>query len=460
MVVQQLSVLVVVPLPRAARMFRCRGMSCGRPAVLPQPRQADRVAIFSLARVRSLVRVGALSNLGVVVPAEGLRHPQAAGLEVVPQHSLPDHRPPLSAVSTRVAVRRSSVTAAHRAVRAAVGHLQAVQPLVSGGVKGRSGIMIQSLRQLSYPRGLALAFVVGLIVLPSCTSPEPSGQRSFASPSDAAQALIDAARADNQAALISVLGPSADKLISSGDPVQDRTTRATFVAAYDAKHMLDPRGSDRVELMVGKEDWPLPIPIVQVGGRWHFDSAEGAEELINRRIGKNELLTIRTLLSGVEAQHEYFDRLKASEGHGTYAQKIISTPGQTDGLYWEVFEGEAASPLASLIDTAHDEEGYPGPEAAGGRPTPYHGYLFRILNAAGPNAMGGAKIYIVNGQLTRGFAFVAWPADYGSSGVVTFIVGPEGVVYQKDLGPDTTQTVSKVTRFDPDPSWARVDLQD
>lgn len=283
------------------------------------------------------------------------------------------------------------------------------------------------------------------------------GQRDFATPADAAAALVDAVRANDQRALLAVLGASAQKLITSGDPVQDKTARAGFLAAYEAKHAVEQRGQDRADLVIGTNDWPLPIPIVQSGGRWSFDSASGAEELVNRRIGRNELLTIRTLLAGVAAQKDYFERLKAGTGTGAYAQRFRSSPDKMDGLYWEAPQGQPPSPLGPLVDQAVDE-GYPDAPAPGGKPVAYHGYYFRILKAQGPNGPGGAVDYLRNGQMTGGFAFLAWPAQYGSSGVVSFIVGPDGVAYQKDLGPNTAQMVPRITRFDPDLTWARIDV--
>ncbi len=285
------------------------------------------------------------------------------------------------------------------------------------------------------------------------------GQRDFASAEDAATALADAVRAGDKKALLAILGPTADRLITSGDPVQDKKAGSDFLAAYDAKHAVAPSGAGRAELVIGNNDWPLPIPIVQAGNRWSFDGAGATEELVNRRVGRNELFTIRTLLAGIEAQKDYFERFKAGTGTGAYAQRVLSTPGQTDGLFWEVEQGQPTSPLGPLVDQAR-EEGYPGAVAPDGKPVPYHGYLFRILKAQGPNGPGGAKDYVHNGQMTGGFAFLAWPASYGNSGVVTFIAGPDGTVYQKDLGPNTARAAAAITRFDPDLSWVRVDIVD
>lgn len=287
----------------------------------------------------------------------------------------------------------------------------------------------------------------------------PPGQQDFPTAQEAAAALVQAARARDQKAVRAILGAGADKLIASGDAVQDAVARDRFLAAYDARHAIEPRGENRAALVVGANDWPLPIPIVQQNGRWYFDAAAAADELVDRRIGRNELMTIRTLLAGVAAQQDYFARLQAGAGSGAYAQRILSTPGQTDGLFWEVEDGQPPSPLGPLVAQAR-EEGYPGATAPGGKPTPYHGYLFRILKAQGPSGPGGARDYMRNGVLAGGFAFLAWPAEYGNSGIMSFIVGADGTVYQKDLGPGSARAAAGITRFDPDISWARVDIKD
>ena len=219
------------------------------------------------------------------------------------------------------------------------------------------------------------------------------------------------------------------------------------------------RGRTQRVLTVGTDGWPLPFPIVHAGGLWRFDANGGAEEIIDRRIGRNELATIRTLLSFVEAEQDYFDRAKRGVGTGFYAQRVQSSPGKFDGLYWGTTDGDPPSPLDPLVQQARDE-GYPGEAAPDGKPTPYHGYLFSVLRAQGPAAEGGEKDYVRNGQMTEGFGFLAWPARIGNSGIVTFIVDQDGTVFQKDLGPTTAKTVAGITRFDPDPTWALVDITD
>jgi len=322
--------------------------------------------------------------------------------------------------------------------------------------------MIRIVSHIARPLALSLALAAiltaNLLAGAAARAQEP-GQMVFGTPAEAASALVNAVRSGDRKAILAVLGASAARLVTSGDPVADKNAGAQFVSLYEAKNSLERLGPNEMELVVGQNDWPMPIPLVQANGRWHFDSTTGADILVNRRIGRNELYTIRTLLAAVEAQRDYFDRYKTGTGAGAYAQRIMSTPGRTDGLYWPVDQGEVPSPLGPLVDSAVDE-GYPGYIAPGGKPVPYHGYFFRILKAQGPNALGGAKDYVRNGLMTGGFAFLAWPAEYGSSGVVTFIAGPDGVVYQKDLGPNTARIAAGITKLDTDLSWARVDLQD
>jgi hypothetical protein len=210
--------------------------------------------------------------------------------------------------------------------------------------------MIRTLWHLSHSRRFALVLAASLFTLLGAARAALPGQRDFATAADAATALVDAARAGDQKAVLAVLGRTAQNLIVSGDPVQDRNALARLVTAYDAKHNLEALGQDRMDLVVGQDDWPLPIPIVQRAGRWHFDSAAGAEELVNRRIGKNELMTIKTLLACAAAQQDYFERFKAGTGAGAYAQRILSAPGRTDGLYWEVEPGQSPSPLGPITD--------------------------------------------------------------------------------------------------------------
>jgi hypothetical protein len=285
-------------------------------------------------------------------------------------------------------------------------------------------------------------------------APEP--QRSFASAEDAVTAFVTALRDDNGVDLRAVLGPEGDHVIDSGDQYADRELHQRFVALYDQKHTIEQNTPGHAVLDVGPDDWPMPIPLVETEGRWTFDTKLGAQTIVDRRIGRNELSAIRTLLACVDAQHDYFERARQATGTGVYATRLFSTPGRQDGLFWPVAEGQPESPLGPLIEAAQDA-GYPG-ELIGGKAIPYEGYNFRLLKAQGPNGDGGAKNYIQSGRMTGGFALVAWPAVYGSSGITTFIVGPDGDVYQKDLGPETARIAASMTTFDPDLSWSRVDL--
>jgi Protein of unknown function (DUF2950) len=282
--------------------------------------------------------------------------------------------------------------------------------------------------------------------------------KSFVSPEDAAAALATAARSHDQAALRALLGPDSEKLLSSGDRYADEEQQRRFAAAYDEKHTLVPAGPEQMELDVGNNGWPLPIPIVQRGRwhRWQFDTESGAEEMINRRIGRNELAAIRVALTYVDAQKDYFERMKQQTGTAFYAERLISTPGRQDGLYWAAAGDALESPFGPLVAQAVDE-GYPGANFKG-RPIPYQGYYFRVLKAQGPNAQGGPMSYMNARRMTGGFALIAWPAAYGSSGIMTFQVNQDGVVFQKDLGVDTSRLAQRTAQFDPDVTWTRVDV--
>ena len=301
-------------------------------------------------------------------------------------------------------------------------------------------------------------FAAGLAVSANAAPPAPP-QQIFGSPDDAVAALVKAEQAGDEKAMRGIFGPGAEKLVSSGDRVADAAGRQRFLDSYAAAHSLTPQDDGSIVLSIGPNAWPLPIPLVKADNGWRFDSASGAQQIIDRRIGRNELLTIRTLLASVEAEKDYFDRVQRGTGTGVYADRLFSTPGQEDGLYWEAEEGEAPSPLAPLIEQARDE-GYPGAASPAGKQEPYHGYFFKILKAQGPNAPGGAKSYLSGGKMTGGFAFLAWPAAYENSGVMTFAVDQDGVVFQKDLGAATGKIAAGITRFDPDVTWARVDISD
>ena len=268
-------------------------------------------------------------------------------------------------------------------------------------------------------------------------------QESYASPEEAAAALAAAARSHDQAASRAILGPNSERLLSSGDRYADVEQQNRFAAAYDEKHVLVPDYEERMILDVGDDDWPLPIPIVQ-RGRWHrwvFDAKAGADELVDRRIGRDELAAIRVALSYVDAQKAYFERMKQQTGTGFYAERLISTAGRRDGLYWPAAAGTSESPFGPLVAQA-EGEGYPG-AFVGGTPIPYQGYYFRVLKGQGPNAPGGAISYMKSRRMTGGFALIAWPAIYGSSGIMAFQVHQEGVVFEKDLGAKTSRIAAE-----------------
>ena len=301
------------------------------------------------------------------------------------------------------------------------------------------------------------AAAVCLLLLPVLLLPPAAAAQTFATPDEAAAALADAARAGNPDAIARLLGPGSAKLVRSGDAHADAAERQRFVAAYDEQHAIATTGPGHAVLHVGKGAWPLPIPLVEADGRWHFDTAAGAQELVNRRIGRNEIAAIRTALAYVDAQ-KAFHAMTEQMGDPQYACRLVSSPGRHDGLYWPAEDGQPASPLEPLVAQAR-EEGYPVDTSAG-KPRPYHGYYFRILAGQGANSPQGTRDYVENGRMTRGFALVAWPASYGASGIMSFVVNQDGVVFQKDLGPQTAAVAAAMTRYDPDLSWTRVDVVD
>jgi hypothetical protein len=253
-----------------------------------------------------------------------------------------------------------------------------------------------------------------------------------------------------------ILGPGSKPLVESGDQYADATAREQFIAAFDAQHSLKEDQPGRASLSVGPDGWTMPIPLLRAGEQWHFDSRTGAQQILDRRIGQNEIIAIATLLDYVKGQQDYLEYSKAASPPGAYAQYLISAPHQHDGLYWPVAPGEPPSPMAALVATAV-AEGYPV-ETSRYKAMPYHGYFFRILKRQGSDANGGAMDYMDHGALRKGFAAVAWPASYGVSGVMTFMVNQDGIVFQKDMGSHTAITVARMTAFNPDISWAHVQI--
>jgi len=275
-------------------------------------------------------------------------------------------------------------------------------------------------------------------------------QSTFASPEEAAAALAAAMRSDERKQIWRVLGPGASKLIRSGDPVQDNDAREAFVAAYDQSVKFERSGDAKATLLVGPDDFPFPYPLVMKNNRWQFDAKQGDEQVLDRRIGRNELSAISVCLAYVDAQREYAALDRNGNGLLEYAQKLSSTPGKHDGLYWKTAEGEAPSPLGPLAASARSQ-GY----GRAGPGEPYHGYFYKILTGQGKDAPGGAYDYVVNGKMIGGFGLVAYPARWGNSGVMTFICNHDGVVYEKNLGHETQGIASKMTLFNPDTTWQK-----
>ncbi len=282
-------------------------------------------------------------------------------------------------------------------------------------------------------------------------------QALFATPEQAMKALVEAAKAKDRAALAAIFGPESQKQLLSGDEVQDNHEMDQFAASVQKSIKIEKVNDAKYTLTIGERNWPFPIPIVKQGDQWRFDTQAGMEEILNRRIGENELSTVMTCRAYVLAQWQYFtEEGENNDGVAEYAQKFISSPGKKDGLYWETAEGEKPSPLGSLVAAARAEGyGRKDPNAAPKR-TPYHGYYFRILTSQGAYAPVGKYNYIINGHMIAGFALVAYPDKWGSSGVMTFIVNQQGRVYEKNLGSKTAEIANAMTAYDPDPTWTLV----
>ena len=305
---------------------------------------------------------------------------------------------------------------------------------------------LSSTNRASSPARLALLTAA---VLAFAMASAANAQQSFKTMEEAADALVSAARTGDRKRILTVLGRDGADIVSSGDTIADASARNRVIEAYDAKHQLVMEGTDKAVLIIGQEDWPFPIPLVRKDGTWRFDTAAGREEILHRRIGRNELNAIETCLAYVDAQQEYAEQGVA--GNGAYAQRIVSRPGKKDGLYWPAQSSADESPLGELAASAA-AEGY----RAGQKRAPYHGYYYKILTRQGPNASGGALDYVVRGSMIGGFALVAYPAEYRNSGVMTFLVNHQGNVYEKDLGPNSARIAAGMTAFNPDNTWRRV----
>jgi len=295
--------------------------------------------------------------------------------------------------------------------------------------------------------GLALA------ARPAGLTGQSSAQRTFATPEEAVNALREVTKAGKLDGLLAIFGPDSQELVASADAATARQNREIFTAATAEKWRLEGRDANHKTLIIGNEDWPFPVPLVKDAKGWRFDTAAGKEEVIDRRIGRNELAAIGTCHTYVAAQLRYARQGHDGKPSGVFAKAFTSDAGKQNGLYWPSARPEPMSPLGDLVAEAAQEGRTLG---TGSKPSPFHGYYFKILTEQGPAAPGGAKSYLVNGEMSGGFALVAWPAQYDSSGVMTFVVNQDGVVFQKDLGPQTEATASAMTLYDPGTSWHRV----
>lgn len=303
----------------------------------------------------------------------------------------------------------------------------------------------------------AVSKVAGRVVLSagialcsmSVTAQQP-GQETFSSCAKASEALVVALKADDQAALLKILGPAGKDIVSSGDPQEDKDNRAEFVQRYERMHRLVLEPNGETTLYIGAENWPTPIPLLRKGNAWYFDTAAGKQEILYRRVGRNEMAVIQVCHELVDAQKEYYGQPHDGDSDHQYAGKFTSDPGKHNGLYWEVSAGETESPIGPLVAQA---------SAMGNstehNPEPFHGYYFRILK--GQKSSGGTRSYVKNGKMTGGFAFIAYPAQYRSSGVMTFVVDQDGIVYEKDLGKRTEEIAKSLTMYSRDATWRKAD---
>src|SRR5208282_2474983 len=295
-------------------------------------------------------------------------------------------------------------------------------------------------------------FVLLALIIPlaSCGKSDSPSYKVFASPDDAGSGLLEAAKSGDQNAVLAVFGPDSKDIIFSGDAVQDKATVDAFVAAYGVMHRWRKMPDDSQVLMIGADNFAFPITLTKSGsGQWYYDVAAGKKEILARRIGRNELAVIDICGALFDAEAEYYSQRLADGKTKQFALKFISDAGQKNGLYWDSPEGQPKSPLGPLVAFATNEGYNVKPDAH----SPFHGYYFHILTSQGSQAPGGAKDYIVDGKMVKGFAFVAYPAEYGNSGIMTFIASQDGILLQKDLGKTTAETAAAMTKFDPDPSW-------
>jgi len=311
----------------------------------------------------------------------------------------------------------------------------------------RIKLNIDKLHRANLPKLAAFSILLmGCFCLPSMA--QQPGQRTFSSAEEASSALVAAAQSDDEKTMLDLLGPDGKEIISSGDAAEDAHGRANFVQKYREMHRLVHEPDGTTTLYIGARNWPTPIPLMNKGNSWYFDTEVGKKEILYRRIGRNELSAIRVCQELVAAENDY-----RRTQHDEYAKRITSDSGQHNGLYWQAAVGEPQSPIGPLVASAVAEGYAEGISAL----TPYRGYYFRILSRQGQHGPGGAKSYIVDGKMTAGFAFVAFPAQYRSSGVMTFIVGSDRVVYQKDLGKETSSLARRMTAYNPDATWHKAE---
>lgn len=301
----------------------------------------------------------------------------------------------------------------------------------------------------------ARLIILGLMIpVAACTKTEKPSVRAFASPDEAGTALLEAAKSGDQNALLAIFGLEAKEILYSGDAAEDKAAIEGFVAAYPVMHRWRKMDDGAQILLVGADNFPFPIPLKKNGSaQWFFDTAAGKDEILSRRIGRNELAVIDICGALVDAQAEYFSQARNGDSTKQYALKFISDTGKQNGLYWESSEGQPMSPLGPLVAFA-TEEGY---RAKPNSHVPFHGYYFHALKGQGSHAPGGAKDYVINGKMTGGFAYVAYPAEYGNSGIMTFIINQDGNLFQKDLGKSTTETATAMSQFDPNEGWNPVE---
>jgi hypothetical protein len=308
--------------------------------------------------------------------------------------------------------------------------------------------MSRGIRRMS----MTVRYVLLALIIPlaACSKSDKPTSKAFASPEDAGKGLLDAAKSGDQNAILAIFGPGSKDIVSSGNAAEDKATVDKFVAAYDVMHRWRKMPDDGQILIIGADNFAFPIPLKKnAAGEWFFDTAAGADEILSRRIGRNELAVIDICGALADAEAEYFSQRLADGKTNQYAVKFISDSGQKNGLYWDSPEGQPKSPLGPLVAFATSEGYSAKPDAH----TPFHGYYFHMLTGQGSQAPGGAKDYVVDGKMVKGYAFVAYPAEYGNSGIMTFIISQDGILLQKDLGKTTADIAAAMTKFDPDPTW-------